>query len=745
MWRKHPESCRITVAGLTIAGIVLALASLPGPGAASSIAHVLRASVTAQEAAPQNPAFRAGASAVVLDVVIRDKRGRPVRDIKAGDVTVLEDGVAREIRSFRLVERTANPAGPEPTSAAPQAAGANRPDPLRYPTLITLVFDHLTQNSRTLARRAALQFVAREMPADQWVAVYALEQRLRLAQTFTRDPNALRGAIERATAAGAESRDRLAEGLVDRDRSQRSADAAAAAVAAAQTTGDSANIGAAVSEAQVAEVTARMERMVETADIQQRGQSTLFPLMALMKAQGTLAGRKALLFFSEGLPIPPSLEEAYRSAISEANRANVSVYAVDARGLDTGRSLEQSRQMLDRSGRNSQSQQAYGASSRPVTMEDVMNSETAEGALRADTQNALRLLAEETSGTLIANTNDLGSRLVDRVNTDLDSYYEIGYAPTSAAPDGHFRSIAVKLSRPGLTVHSRSGYFALPDMDAAPLMPSELSMLAALAADPPPHPFDYSLAAFRFDQSSKGVQHALILEVPLNRLTFQENRRTRTYTLRFTAMAVIKDAAGRVVQRFSESYPLEGPLDRVPALQRGRIRFKRQFWLAPGRYTLWAIARDQAAEQSSVKSLALDVPQPSDGVRISELSVIRSVDQAGEAPELVDDPFRTGVLRVTPDLELRVSKAANTQISAYVTIYPGAGSGEPALTFEFLRDGKVIGRSAATLPGPDAEGRIKFVASFPTEIFAPGEYGLRAIASKGATSVSSQARFVLIP
>ena len=45
--------------------------------------------------------------------------------------------------------------------------------------------------------------------------------------------------------------------------------------------------------------------------------------MSLMKAQGALAGRKALLFFSEGLPIPPSLEEAYRSAISEANRANV--------------------------------------------------------------------------------------------------------------------------------------------------------------------------------------------------------------------------------------------------------------------------------------------------------------------------------------------------------------------------------------------------------------------------------------
>jgi len=102
-------------------------------------------------------------------------------------------------------------------------------------------------------------------------------------------------------------------------------------------------------------------------------------------------------------------------------------------------------------------------------------------------------------------------------------------------------------------------------------------------------------------------------------------------------------------------------------------------------------------------------------------------------------------MRVAPNLELPVSKAANTQISAYVTIYPGATTGVPSLTFEFTRDGKTIGRSAAELPAPDETGRIKYVASFPTESFAPGEYGLRAIATKGSASVSSQTRFVLIP
>jgi hypothetical protein len=143
--------------------------------------------------------------------------------------------------------------------------------------------------------------------------------------------------------------------------------------------------------------------------------------------------------------------------------------------------------------------------------------------------------------------------------------------------------------------------------------------------------------------------------------------------------------------------------------------------------------------------LPLDVPEPSDGIRISDLAVIRSVDQAGEAPDPVEDPFRTGALRVAPNLELPVSKAANTQISAYVTIYPGLAAAAPALTFEFIRDGKVIGRSAAELPKPDDAGRIKYVASFPTATFAPGEYGLRAVATQGAASASSQTRFVLIP
>ena len=236
-----------------------------------------------------------------------------------------------------------------------------------------------------------------------------------------------------------------------------------------------------------------------------------------------------------------------------------------------------------------------------------------------------------------------------------------------------------------------------------------------------------------------------MVEVPLDHLMFEENRRARTYALRFTAMTLVKDQNGQIVQRFSETYPLEGPLDRLPALKRGRLRFKRQLWLPPGHYTLWTIARDQATERSSVKSVPLDVAEPSSGIRLSDLSVIRRVDPAGEADDLVEDPFRTGGMRVVPNLDLPISKAANTQISAYLTIYPQAGAGDPALAFEFLRDGAVDRplRSGAPETGRERPHQVRRVVS-NADLHA-GTYELRAVATQGGIAASSQTRFVLIP
>ena len=116
---QEPVERRVAACRAAVAVVALGLGSLSAP--------------RAQEPARQNPSFRAGATAVILDVVIRDRRGRTVRDVQRGEVTVLEDGSPREVKSFRLIERT--PTAPSAAPTVPPAGSDTVPDALRYPAL----------------------------------------------------------------------------------------------------------------------------------------------------------------------------------------------------------------------------------------------------------------------------------------------------------------------------------------------------------------------------------------------------------------------------------------------------------------------------------------------------------------------------------------------------------------------------------------------------------------------------------
>ena len=125
-----------------------------------------------------------------------------------------------------------------------------------------------------------------------------------------------------------------------------------------------------------------------------------------------------------------------------------------------------------------------------VSVDEVMIAENAEESLRANVQESLNELAQSTGGFLIANTNDFKPAMA-RIATDIGSYYEAAYAPVVQEFDGKFRKIEVKVTRPGVTVQSRSGYFALPPGEGSALLPFEMPLLTALTVDPPPHAFEY--------------------------------------------------------------------------------------------------------------------------------------------------------------------------------------------------------------------------------------------------------------
>ena len=65
-----------------------------------------------------------------------------------------------------------------------------------------------------------------------------------------------------------------------------------------------------------------------------------------------------------------------------------------------------------------------------------------------------------TDGVAIVNTNNVAP-LLRRVVDDLSSYYLMTYSSTNSKLDGRFRSISVRVSRPGVQTRARRGYRAL--------------------------------------------------------------------------------------------------------------------------------------------------------------------------------------------------------------------------------------------------------------------------------------------
>jgi VWFA-related protein len=156
---------------------------------------------------------------------------------------------------------------------------------------------------------------------------------------------------------------------------------------------------------------------------------TLSALEALATQMGGLReGRKSILFFSQGPPLPPSSpnEQRYREAMEAANRGNVTIHVIDPRPL---------------------------------------------GSVGFNGANVLRRIAADTGGRAIVNTNDPTEQL-GGVMADASAYYLLGYTPTRKGNDGKFHEIKVRVKRKGVRVTARRGYWA----------PSEKELTAAAEA-----------------------------------------------------------------------------------------------------------------------------------------------------------------------------------------------------------------------------------------------------------------------
>jgi len=310
----------------------LALAGLLAGAALAALAGEDRS----VPAAIPTTTFAVSTERVKVDVVVRDKKGAILRGLGAPDLEVYEDGVRQDVESFDFVERL-----PGESKTDPQAANP--------PAVVGVVFDRLSPGARSFAQQAVLGYLDRALAAKAWMGVFSVDRGLTTLQPFTDDRDALRRSLDRALSLASPS----VAGVRERD-SIRNAYAGLATgigqahVASAELSG--------VPECRNAEdelirnleiLDSRLAEHFESLERDEQGFAVLHALLALVGGLEPVPGRKAVVLFSEGLAIPAGVESAFRSVVAAANRANVSIYAVDAGGLRAASASDETRRTID--------------------------------------------------------------------------------------------------------------------------------------------------------------------------------------------------------------------------------------------------------------------------------------------------------------------------------------------------------------------------------------------------------------
>ncbi|HEX8031170.1 MAG TPA: VWA domain-containing protein [Vicinamibacterales bacterium] len=411
------------------------------------------------------PRFRSGANLVGVDAFFT-KDGKPVIDLKPEEIEVFEDDRPQQIEQFRFVRaapRTTAVHKPDPIGSAAEREAASDPDA----RLFVLFFDqwHVSWDGAVKAAAPVSELLNRVIGANDLVGTMTPELSAR-SVSLTRRTAAIERMVRDVTTWG------------ERDRIQTT-DSREAEIYACYPDDDPRR----------PQFRGVAKEMVE----RRREQKTLRALDDLIAHLGGLRDeRKFVVLLSEGwvqfrqndvlgavlepgsIPSPAPLPgtagrsstgtvkpEAYdrgfescerersmlafvdhsleiRQLTQRANRANVTVFAIDPRGLTP-----------------------FDDSIGP--MRPAIPAKDRERM--ANRQGGLRELALNTDGAVVLNTNDVKGG-VARIMEGLDSYYLMQYYSTNTRLDGRFRSITVRVTRPGVQVRARRGYLAPTEAEA---------------------------------------------------------------------------------------------------------------------------------------------------------------------------------------------------------------------------------------------------------------------------------------
>jgi VWFA-related protein len=660
------------------------------------------------------------ADEVLLDLVIHDKKNKPVLDLKQGEIAVTDNGSPVTLNSFRLVN------------------GAKSSE-----HLITLVFDRpgrVTGNklesdpSMMKNAREAAEKILKMVPENGFsFSVLTVEGRLRLQSAFTSDRKALAQAVNSATepvttwnggAASPVEKQLIAAALTGIDPTGK-------AVGAHDRALDMTTFNALNASGKIAQ--------------DQHLRPFLAGLLALARSQQQIRQRKALIFFTSfaGEKVDLRTREAIQSIIGSANQAGESIYVVDLNSSD--RKTSQMNQTSAATAGVALGGKTSGLDGL-TSMQGQINSLGMNGYLQhIETKNDtddMRSLAVGTGGSYI--TRDRLQKSLDQMIQDMTTYYVASYVPPIKEYDGKFRPIAVKSLRGGLRIRSQSGYFALPPQtgsDAAP-QPFELPLLKILGATQLPADVTFRAAILRMGATPDGTVSTLAIEAPYSSLEIREDGSTGMQTASLSIVAEIKDKTGTIIERFSADIPRRRIQKGSDKTDFGAVTFQRHFLAPAGEYTMEAVVLDRYSGKAGAQRVAFEIPSASDVPSLSNMILVRGTEPS-RADDDSTDPLRHGNELLTPNLSGHLAPGAK-DVSVFFNLHSDPHAAEAAtLKLQVYRDGKPLSGEPMTTRQASGSEFASYLSSFSVNPPVDGLYEVKAILSQGGKSAEAGTSFTL--
>lgn len=682
-------------------------------------------------AAAGQEVIRMNTSEILLDLIVRDKRGRLVRDLNPADIVISDGGKQYPATSLRLM----SVASPGAESDAPKNKSAK--DAFRQLRLVTFLFEPLPRESARLAKETATELIARAGGTNVFFNVVFARERLKILQPFTTDRTALGKAIQVATLqAGSKDGDdmaRLAEtnlrslstGPEDFDRLMRGEMPKSQM---GQGNADPTD----VIRAQQATVMLNMLSLADSMQRQYSGRVSFNALRAAVRSLAPLPGRKTIVYVCRGVTSHPSLTQTFRDLTEAANAAGVSIYGVDATGLEVSERTREAAQMLARAAAASMSVR-NSTGGEAVTREQVMAFETAEQSAMANPSTLLAELAAATGGLVLSDSND-SRKMAQQIAEDIAGYWEVTYKPEIESFDGSFHPVSVKVQRNNVKVQARKGYFAVPPGIEGQVAPFEIPLLAALQAQGPP-PGDLPFDAITTDLAPAAggrTRGELSLELPVERFGVETEPAEGVFRVRAAVLALFRDAKGEIVERLSQTVPYQGPLDRLEDAKRGMFHWHKPYLLPPGSYSLEIALQDRVGQKISTLKSKVEVRAISDrGLDLSDARWVRPETAPAGASE--EDPLWNNGAVLNPHPMSRAALAGSESGLPLHLVLHRSGGDPPKLEAAISRDGEALARMPIELP---ASGTLKktipIVVTLPTRDLEPGHYEMEFTASQGS-------------